>query len=176
MGLVGRRERFIVGLEHLQRKGLRQGSYPKERRCAVLGDAGGKQDMEVAAALQLRIVGLQVFQLVGVVDHEQARPGQVSHGGEQFLYALWYVERQEAFLFCQAKGGGQGEYRVGQVAVAGHPCDVGVFLFISVKVPRREGGLAKAALPVEEQHVAARRKKVVVDAEQVVFASEEDLG
>ena len=82
-----------MSFEGLQSEILRQRFNFVLGGIALLADAGGEQYVKIATALQLGQVGVEVVQLIGVINDEQTGLFEVSHGLEQYFQALGVVPK-----------------------------------------------------------------------------------
>ncbi len=163
----------VVLPEQLQGLRLGQALDAVGLRALELLDAGGEQQVEVAAAPQVQVVGLQVLELVGVVDHQQAGPAKVEKGRKQDLELLRYLpirlkEQSQRLL--------EVEKCIRDALLAQHPGHVLVLVLVAVVIARRQGRLAYAALPVDQHQQVVARKQVIVHGLQVVLPAYEDFG
>ncbi len=148
--------------EQGKRLGLWQAAYRAAIGLLKSSNAGSEQQVEVAAAAQTQVVGLQVSQFVGVVHHKQAGLWQAGHGREQDIKTLPGIR---SGVKLQSQRRSQLQQGISDAALAKHPADIRVLALIGVVIPGRQRGLSHAAGTVDEQQqIIARAEQPVVDA------------
>lgn len=111
-------------------------------------DAGGEQQVEIAAPAQALVVGLQVGEFVGVVHHQQAGPVEACQFEEQRIQPFLRVHLVGKL---QAKRHRKQQQGLSDAFFAQHPGHVGVFVLIKMVVPGSDGGFAHPAHAIDEQ-------------------------